>query len=147
MDVVRNTLLNGYKMSLEKARKLASIGMLPQASYHLYVALQLRAAALLRLVDPASSHTCSVTAIMKLIEKALQRQGPGELAERFKKIEQEYRDAVKWAEKVHTLVMYKPVDIPMEMFNKVLRLINELEQLENELLAATKSRASEENGS
>ncbi|BEP16685.1 hypothetical protein PYJP_00370 [Pyrofollis japonicus] len=147
MDPVRNTLLNGYKMSLEKARKLASTGMLPQASYHLYVALQLRAAALLRLVNPASNHTCSVSAIMKLIEKALQSQGLVELAERFKKIEQEYRDAVKWAEKVHTLVMYKPVDVSMEMFDKVLSLINELEQLETDLLATAKSRASEANGS
>ena len=133
MSAVLSSLLLGYRLNLEKAEGLEEKGLLVPAAYHLYVALQLRASALLYLVDPGSSHNCSVSVILRLIEKRLRERGLAGLAERVGKLVEEYRDAIAWAEKVHTLAMYKPVEIDRDKMRRVKELIERLDELERVL--------------
>ena len=130
MSGVLSSLLLGYRLNLEKAEGLEEKGLLVPAAYHLYVALQLRASALLYLVDPGSSHNCSVSVILRLIEKRLRERGLTGLAERVRRLVEEYRDAIVWAEKVHTLAMYKPVEIDRDKMRRVKELIERLDELE-----------------
>jgi len=127
---VLGSLLLGYRLNLEKAEGLEEKGLLVPAAYYLYVALQLRASSLLYLVSPGSSHNCSVSVILRLIEKGLRERGLTGLAERVRKLIEEYRDAIVWAEKVHALAMYRPVEIDKDKMMRVKEFIGKLDELE-----------------
>ena len=139
MSAVLSSLLLGYRLSLERARSLEERGLLGPAAYHLYVALQLRASSLLYLVEPGSSHNCSVSVILRLVERGLRNRGLVELADRVRRLREEYRDAITWAERVHTLIMYKPLEISREDMARVRELIKRLDELWEELSSAPRS--------